>query len=395
MRGLVSVNSRRVDESLTSALTSQLFEDPSIPGSGMDLAALNIQRSRDHGLPSYTTFKRFCQTVFPALPFTDIENQLTFVRLLQVYGSLDTVELWVGGLAEERLPGSLLGPTFACLFGLTFRNVRDGDRFYFENENGHFLDSQLAEIRRTTLSSVLCSSGDNIGSVQSIAFFTGQPRLSCSQIPAINLGPWRESPCYARIDPANTNGLVYAFSTLADRRVFETFTNLDDADCLPFVCPTKAVRSLLAVIPDGFSTGCVTEPNSGLPSNKIFDFYYDAIESAFVTPHNGLYSSLESCQHSSTNAFTFHNCLPPLSGQGKTDDDCSLEGPDCNAFLPKELEELLKENSDAYNYATSYDGEKNAAEEGENVEDNFVTQQQLLHELEIDLKQLNQQQNRG
>jgi hypothetical protein len=31
------------------------------------------------------------------------------------------------------MPGSLLGPTFHCLFSLQFLNYKVGDRFYYEN----------------------------------------------------------------------------------------------------------------------------------------------------------------------------------------------------------------------------------------------------------------------
>ena len=155
LRGLVNVEARRVDEFLNSVLTNQLFQTDASPG--LDLAALNIQRSRDHGLPGFQTWRNFCQRVFNIT--SDSENQLTFLRFMQLYGNMDNVELWVGGLAEDRLPGSLLGATFACIFGLTFRNVRDGDRFYYEKP-GVFTPAQLAQIRRATLSSVICDNTD-------------------------------------------------------------------------------------------------------------------------------------------------------------------------------------------------------------------------------------------
>ena len=98
LRGLVSVNSRRVDEFLNIVLTTQLFQTNISPG--MDLASLNIQRGREHGLPPYPAWKNFCKRIFNIT--SDFENELTLVRFLQNYGSLETLDLWVGGLAEDR-----------------------------------------------------------------------------------------------------------------------------------------------------------------------------------------------------------------------------------------------------------------------------------------------------
>src|SRR4029079_15250815 len=45
---------------------------------------------------------------------------------------LDSVDLWVGGLAEEtQLFGGLLGSTFNYVFQNTLENLQDGDRFYY------------------------------------------------------------------------------------------------------------------------------------------------------------------------------------------------------------------------------------------------------------------------
>ena len=62
-----------------------------------------------------------------------------------------------GGLAETPLHGGLVGPTFACVIGIQFRNLRKCDRFWYESGNPliRFTESQLAEVRKITLAKVM------------------------------------------------------------------------------------------------------------------------------------------------------------------------------------------------------------------------------------------------
>lgn len=197
LRGLLTDQSNVVDEFLSHILTSQLFTES--PGSlGTDLASLNIHRGRDHGLPSYRTWQRFCEKLFPQnrARFAHRETEELLRELYGEEGFKNGIDLWVGGLAEKRLPGAQVGPTFACIMGLTFTRVRDGDRFWYANPYV-FTPGQRAEIRRhTSLSRVVCSNADNIPEVQRKAFRTGQPRVPCSSIPGINLWRWWDRRCY-------------------------------------------------------------------------------------------------------------------------------------------------------------------------------------------------------
>ena len=78
---------RLSDQLLNSNLTESLFRPAHLVA--LDLAALNIQRGRDHALPSYNEWRRHCSlpvaTTFDDLK-TDIHSQSLREKLQQLYG---------------------------------------------------------------------------------------------------------------------------------------------------------------------------------------------------------------------------------------------------------------------------------------------------------------------
>ena len=54
-------------------------------------------------------------------------------RLQQLYGRVDKLDLYIGGLIEQKEAGSMLGATFRCIIGDQFKRLKVGDRFWYEN----------------------------------------------------------------------------------------------------------------------------------------------------------------------------------------------------------------------------------------------------------------------
>jgi peroxidase len=84
--------------------------------------------------------------------------QLTADAVLQqnlqaVYGSIDGVDVFMGGLAEAHAPGAAVGPTFQAIISDQFRRLRDGDRFFWQNEG--FDLQTAATIASTTLADMV------------------------------------------------------------------------------------------------------------------------------------------------------------------------------------------------------------------------------------------------
>ncbi len=49
-------------------------------------------------------------------------------RLLELYGTPENIDIWLGGVAEPFAPGARVGPLFACLISTQFQRIRQGDR---------------------------------------------------------------------------------------------------------------------------------------------------------------------------------------------------------------------------------------------------------------------------
>lgn len=68
-------------------------------------------------------------------PTSEIADRLDFLNAEGAYadkGGLDDVDLWVGGLAEKKMPfGGMLGSTFAFIFEMQMENLQHADRFYY------------------------------------------------------------------------------------------------------------------------------------------------------------------------------------------------------------------------------------------------------------------------
>ncbi len=184
VRGLSAQAGNEVDEFTTHVLRNQLVGIP------LDLAALNIARGRDVGLPSLNEARRqFFEAsnqdtnLKPYESWADyglnMKNPESIINFIAAYGThssitgattleakraaamdivlggpnqpvdaidflhstgewatkesgLNLVDLWIGGLAEQQMiNGGLLGSTFAFVFEVQMENLQDGDRFYY------------------------------------------------------------------------------------------------------------------------------------------------------------------------------------------------------------------------------------------------------------------------
>ncbi|HQU98203.1 MAG TPA: peroxidase family protein [Nitrosomonas sp.] len=189
VNGMTRQVGNEIDEFVTEALRNNLVGLP------LDLAAINITRGRDAGIPSLNEARRMFyedtghnSALIPYESWADFEQGLkhpeSLVNFIAVYGQhpsilsattmtdkraaaellvnggsgapsdrddfmnstgdwanlpsgatisgLDDVDFWIGGIAEEQAPfGGLLGSTFNFVFETQMEKLQDADRFYY------------------------------------------------------------------------------------------------------------------------------------------------------------------------------------------------------------------------------------------------------------------------
>jgi len=130
LRGLLLQRAQELDEWLIDDVRNFLFGAPG--AGGLDLASLNLQRGRDHGLPTFAAM-RSALRLRPVTRFQDVNPDRTVVRELDnAYDSPADIDLWIGGLAEADRPGSMVGEVFHRILVDQFTRLRDGDRFWYQ-----------------------------------------------------------------------------------------------------------------------------------------------------------------------------------------------------------------------------------------------------------------------
>ncbi len=150
LKYLASDPASEIDSTVVNSVRNFLFGPPG--AGGLDLASLNIQRGRDHGLADYNS-ARVAYGLPAVTSFAQITSDAALRQKLQdLYGTVNNIDLWVGMLAENHVPGSNTGPLVARILVDQFSRLRDGDSFWYERT---YSGATLQQLRSTTLADVM------------------------------------------------------------------------------------------------------------------------------------------------------------------------------------------------------------------------------------------------
>ncbi|EPY83554.1 lactoperoxidase isoform 1 preproprotein [Camelus ferus] len=193
VRGLLAKKSKFMSQKrmMTGDLRNKLFQPP-YTIHGFDLAAINIQRCRDHGMPGYNSWRGFCDLSQPQTLkelHAVLKNKKLAKKLLDLYRTPDNIDIWLGGIAEPQVKRgrSWEGPTAGLMEKLCVCLCR----FWWENP-GVFTKKQQKSLQKMSFSRLVCDN-THITKVPLHPFQANSyPHgfVDCSAIDKLDLSPW-------------------------------------------------------------------------------------------------------------------------------------------------------------------------------------------------------------
>ncbi|MEO1130822.1 MAG: peroxidase family protein, partial [Planctomycetota bacterium] len=169
LRGLAAQPAQDIDHLVIDDVRNFLFGQPG--SGGFDLASLNIQRGRDHGLPSYNAIRQHfglaAVTTFNEMNAT----QDVITRFSSVYASTNDFDSWIGLLCEQHVPGAMVGETLHAILVDQFTRLRDGDRFWYTE----YLPQDMVDMINAQTLSVIIQRNTDIGPEISPTVFIAPP----------------------------------------------------------------------------------------------------------------------------------------------------------------------------------------------------------------------------
>ena len=157
LKGLATQKAQENDAKMVDELRNMLLGPPGL-GIPLDLAALDIQRGRDHGLLNSYNQSRNSYNLPPVSSFADLTSDAVLQgQLASVYGTVDNLDMWVGIISEDHIPGSSMGELGTAILRTQFLRLRDADRLFYTGDD--FFDdpfiASLVDLDNHTLSQII------------------------------------------------------------------------------------------------------------------------------------------------------------------------------------------------------------------------------------------------
>jgi len=151
IRGAAYDTQREMDVAVIPSLRNLM--SGAMWGGWMDDCAMDIQRGRDRGLTDYNSLREGLG-LERVTDFSDISSDVDAQQKLALaYSDVDSIDAYIGVMAEDRLASSIYGETQQMLVLNQFQRIRDGDRFWYENDAE--LNSLTTELNSLRLSDII------------------------------------------------------------------------------------------------------------------------------------------------------------------------------------------------------------------------------------------------
>ncbi len=197
--GLALQVAQENDVLMVDDLRNFLFGPPG--AGGLDLAVLDIQRGRDHGMLDFNAFRE-AYDLAPYNSFLQLTSDLPLRNTLRsLYGNINAVDAWIGGIAEDHVPGTSVGEMVLTSLVEQFTRSRDGDRFFYTGDTELFLDPDIrsvVDLDAITLAEII-RQNTGVTNIQANVFFAA-PLVQIpgdyngdGSVDASDYGVWRDS----------------------------------------------------------------------------------------------------------------------------------------------------------------------------------------------------------
>ncbi|CAG9784806.1 unnamed protein product [Diatraea saccharalis] len=167
-----------------------------------DVLTSDLAKNRYFGFKPYVAYREWC---FGRSydDFDDLKEAFDPERLellKERYKSVEDIDLMAGLWLEKHVEGGYIPETLYCIMSEQLIRFVVSDRHWYERPNRPhaFTADQLLEIRKASVSRLLCDVGDKVSEIQPQGFVRAGPKnkiCSCEEIPKIDLSAWKDSGC--------------------------------------------------------------------------------------------------------------------------------------------------------------------------------------------------------
>jgi hypothetical protein len=135
LKGDADGDAQATDVMAINEVRNLLFANGTAMDNGQDLMARDVQRARDDGIGTYNQVR--VAFGLPAVTsFAQITSNVTVQQELEkaYNNNVNEIDPFEGGLAEDHMAGSDMGPLFTTILSTQFSRLENGDRFFYQNE---------------------------------------------------------------------------------------------------------------------------------------------------------------------------------------------------------------------------------------------------------------------
>jgi hypothetical protein len=168
LKGDADGNAQAMDLQAINEVRNLLFANGAAVDNGQDLIARDIQRARDDGIGTYNQVRQ-AFGLAPVTRFSQITSNVTVQQELKAaYGTVNNIDPFVGGMAEDLARGSSMGQTFTTILANQFSRLENGDRFFYRNES--WTSAELSMLQQGNTLAKVIESNTSVTNLQADVF---------------------------------------------------------------------------------------------------------------------------------------------------------------------------------------------------------------------------------